>query len=99
MPETVKLTINGTPIEAEKGKLLIEVARDNDIEIPSFCYYEGFTLQAACRMFLVEVEKTPKLQVGCTLPVAELNSGKAATPREPPLDSEAFLAKIRQKLQ
>ncbi|HEY6342099.1 MAG TPA: NADH-quinone oxidoreductase subunit NuoG [Bryobacteraceae bacterium] len=71
MPETVKLTINGTPIEAEKGKLLIEVARDNDIEIPSFCYYEGFTLQAACRMCLVEVEKTPKLQVGCTLPVAE----------------------------
>jgi ferredoxin len=29
------------------------------------------TLQAACRMCLVEVEKTPKLQVGCTLPVAE----------------------------
>ena len=41
------------------------------IEIPSFCYYEGLTLQAACRMCLVEVEKTPKLQVGCTLPVAE----------------------------
>ncbi|HEV1993741.1 MAG TPA: molybdopterin-dependent oxidoreductase, partial [Candidatus Acidoferrum sp.] len=36
-----------------------------------FCYYEGLSLQAACRMCLVEVEKTPKLQVGCTLPVAE----------------------------
>jgi NADH-quinone oxidoreductase subunit G len=41
------------------------------IEIPSFCYYDGYTLQAACRMCLVEVEKTPKLQVGCTTPVAE----------------------------
>jgi NADH-quinone oxidoreductase subunit G len=41
------------------------------IEIPSFCYYDGLTLQAACRMCLVEVEKTPKLQVACTLPVAE----------------------------
>src|SRR5579863_8281957 len=71
MAETVKLTINGREIEAEKGLLLIEAARQNGIEIPSFCYYEGLTLQAACRMCLVEVEKTPKLQVGCTLPVAE----------------------------
>jgi NADH-quinone oxidoreductase subunit G len=71
MAETVTLTINGQAIEAEKGTLLIEAARQNGIEIPSFCYYEGLTLQAACRICLVEVEKTPKLQVGCTLPVAE----------------------------
>jgi NADH-quinone oxidoreductase subunit G len=71
MPEMVKLTMNGREITAEKGTLLIEAARQNGIEIPSFCYYEGLTLQAACRMCLVEVEKTPKLQVGCTLPVAE----------------------------
>jgi NADH-quinone oxidoreductase subunit G len=69
--ELVKLTINGQQIEAEKGALLIEVARRHGIEIPAFCYYEGLSLQAACRMCLVEVEKTPKLQVGCTLPVAE----------------------------
>src|ERR1700730_11375117 len=71
MAETVKLTINGNAIEAEKGTLLIEAARQKGIAIPSFCYYEGYTLQAACRMCLVEVEKTPKLQVGCTLPVAD----------------------------
>src|ERR1700683_2224853 len=71
MPELVKLTIDGKPAEAEKGTLLIEAARQNGIEIPAFCYYEGLTLQAACRMCLVEVEKTPKLQVGCTLPVGE----------------------------
>ena len=71
MAELVNLTINGQAIQAEKGTLLIEVARQNGIEIPAFCYYEGLTLQAACRMCLVEVEKTPKLQVGCTLPVAD----------------------------
>ena len=70
MPELVKLTLNGQEIQAEKGTLLIEAARQNGVEIPSFCYYEGLSLQAACRMCLVEVEKTPKLQVGCTLPVA-----------------------------
>src|SRR5581483_4471023 len=71
MAELVNLTINGQAVQAEKGALLIEVARQNGIEIPAFCYYEGLTLQAACRMCLVAVEKTPKLQVGCTLPVAD----------------------------
>jgi len=69
MPELVKVKINGQEFEAEKGTLLIEAARQNGIEIPAFCYHEGLSLQAACRMCLVEVEGTPKLQVGCTLPV------------------------------
>src|SRR5271166_6251608 len=71
MPNLVKFTINDRQLEAPAGTLLIEAAKQNGIEIPSFCYYEGLSLQAACRMCLVEVEKTPKLQVGCTLPVAE----------------------------
>jgi len=69
--DIVKLTIDGREIQAEKGKLLIEVARQNGIEVPAFCYHEDYTLQAACRMCLVEIEKTPKLQVGCTTPVAD----------------------------
>src|SRR6266849_6775667 len=71
MPDPVKLTINDKPIEAPAGTLVIEAAKRNGIEIPSFCYYEGLALQAACRMCLVEVEKAPKLMVACTLPVAE----------------------------
>ena len=71
MADIVKLTIDGRTIEAQKGALLIEVARQNGIEIPAFCYSEGYSLKAACRMCLVEIEKTPKLQVGCTTPVAE----------------------------
>ena len=71
MAELIKLTIDGREIQAEKGKLLIEVARQNGIEVPAFCYHEDYTLQAACRMCLVEIEKTPKLQVGCTTPVAD----------------------------
>ena len=37
MAEQVNLTINGQAIQAEKGALLIEVARQNGIEIPAFC--------------------------------------------------------------
>ncbi|MBI4890079.1 MAG: NADH-quinone oxidoreductase subunit NuoG [Acidobacteria bacterium] len=71
MPDPITLTINGTQVSCAPGTLVIEAAKQNGIEIPAFCYYEGFSLQAACRMCLVEVEKMPKLQPGCTLPAAE----------------------------
>src|SRR5579862_4829672 len=69
MADPVKFTIDGREIQAPAGTLVIEAAKQAGIEIPSFCYYEGYSLQAACRMCLVEVEKMPKLQVACTLPV------------------------------
>src|ERR1700737_2000833 len=71
MPELVKLTIDGREVQATPGTLVIDAAKQAGIEIPAFCYYEGLTLQAACRMCLVEIEKTPKLQASCTIPVAE----------------------------
>ena len=69
MADLVKFTIDGIELEAPAGTLVIEAAKKNGIEIPSFCYYEGYSLQAACRMCLVEVERMPKMQVACTLPV------------------------------
>jgi len=71
MADLINLTIDGKAVTAPPGTLVINAAKQVGIEVPSFCYYDGLTLQAACRMCLVEVEKTPKLQVGCTLPVAE----------------------------
>src|SRR5579872_1783095 len=71
MADLVNLTIDGKPVQTAPGTLLINAAKQVGIEIPAFCYYDGLTLQAACRMCLVEVEKTPKLQVACTLPVGE----------------------------
>lgn len=71
MAEFINLTIDGRPIQAKPGTLVIEAARTAGIEVPAFCYVEGLSLQAACRMCLVEVEKMPKLQTACTLPVSE----------------------------
>src|ERR1700682_5723650 len=71
MADLINLIIDGKPVTAAPGTLVINAAKHVGIEVPAFCYYDGLTLQAACRMCLVEVEKTPKLQVGCTLPVAE----------------------------
>jgi NADH-quinone oxidoreductase subunit G len=70
MADPVTFTIDGQQVTAPAGTLLINAAKEAGIAIPAFCYYDGLALQAACRMCLVEVEKTPKLQVACTLPVA-----------------------------
>jgi len=81
MADPVKFTIDGQELEAAPGTLVIEAAKKAGIEIPSFCYYEGYSLQAACRMCLVEVEKMPKMQVACTLPVGPGMVVKTNTPQ------------------
>ena len=63
----IAFTIDGRPVTTAAGTLVIEAAKTQGIEVPSFCYYPGLSLQAACRMCLVEVEKMPKLQTACTL--------------------------------
>jgi NADH-quinone oxidoreductase subunit G len=68
--EPVTLTINGKEVKVPPGTLVIEAAKQAGIEIPSYCYYPGLTLQGACRMCLVAVEKMPKLQTACTTVVA-----------------------------
>lgn len=71
MADPVTFTIDGRQLKAAPGTLLINAAKQAGIDIPAFCYYDGLALQAACRMCLVEIEKMPKLQPACTMPVAE----------------------------
>jgi len=63
----IKFKLDDRELAVAPGTLVIEAARREGIEVPSFCYYKGLSLQAACRMCLVEVEKAPKLQTACTL--------------------------------
>src|ERR1700750_2180795 len=67
----VKFTVDGKQLTAPAGTLLIEACKSAGIEVPAFCYYPGLSLQAACRMCVVRIEKMPKLQTACTTPVAE----------------------------
>jgi len=80
MSDLVTLTIDGREVKAAPNTLVIDAAKTVGIEIPAFCYYEGLSLQAACRMCLVEVEKMPKLMAACTLPVTEGMVVKTETP-------------------
>src|SRR3990172_3805426 len=85
MPEPVKITVDGRELKVTPGTLLIDACRAAGIEVPSFCYYPGLSLQAACRMCLVEIEKAPKLQTACTVPVT---AGMVVRTQTPPV-SEA----------
>ena len=67
----VNLTVDGKKLTAPVGTLLIEACKSAGIEVPSFCYYPNLSLQGACRMCLVKVEKMPKLQTACTTVVGE----------------------------
>ena len=67
----VTFIVDGKTLTDPAGTLLIEACKSHGIEIPAFCYYPGLSLQAACRMCVVRIEKMPKLQTACTTPVAE----------------------------
>jgi NADH-quinone oxidoreductase subunit G len=67
----ISLKINDRDVQVPPGTLLIEATRRIGTEVPSFCYYPGLSLQAACRMCLVEIEKMPKLQTACTVMATE----------------------------
>src|SRR6202008_2341023 len=67
----VTFTVDGKKLTAPAGTLLIEACRKAGIEIPAFCYYPNLSLQAACRMCVVRIEKMPKLQTACTTVVTE----------------------------
>jgi NADH-quinone oxidoreductase subunit G len=67
----VNITVDGKKVTAPAGTLLIEACKSAGIEVPSFCYYPNLSLQGACRMCLVKVEKMPKLQTACTTVIAE----------------------------
>jgi NADH-quinone oxidoreductase subunit G len=67
----VTLTVDGKKLTAPAGTLLIEACKSVGIEVPSFCYYPNLSLQGACRMCLVKIERMPKLQTACTTVISE----------------------------
>ncbi len=69
----VKLTINGLPLEVEKGTTLLEAAKFLGFPIPTLCYDEGLSPYGACRLCVVEISEGPraKLVSSCTYPAAE----------------------------
>jgi len=66
-----KLTIDGKEVEAPEGANLIEAGKKIGAKVPHYCYHRKLSIAGNCRICLVEIEKSPKLQIACNTPVAE----------------------------
>lgn len=63
------IEIDGKTLDAENGKMIIEVADEAGIYIPRFCYHKKLSIAANCRMCLVEVENGRKPVPACATPI------------------------------
>lgn len=66
--DKIKIKINGTEVEVQQGKTILQVAKEMGLHIPTLCYFEPLIPQGACRLCLVE--DRGKLVTSCTTPVA-----------------------------
>ncbi len=69
--EFVNMEIDGVPVKARKGEMIIRATDAANAYVPRFCWHDKLSVAANCRMCLVEVEKAPKPLPACATPVAE----------------------------
>ena len=65
----MRITINNKEIECQGDKTILDVAKENNIEIPTLCYQEGFEPKSVCRICVVEVNN--KMLPSCSTKVKE----------------------------
>ena len=69
--DVVNIEVDGKPVEARTGQMVMQVTDRIGAYIPRFCYHEKLSVAANCRMCLVEIENAPKPMPACATPVAE----------------------------
>jgi len=69
--ELVNIEVDGVPVKARKGAMIIHATDAHGAYVPRFCYHDKLSIAANCRMCLVEVEKAPKPLPACATPVSE----------------------------
>ena len=68
--EKFRLNIDGKEVLGLPGQTILEVARENDIFIPTLCYDERTKIYGSCGLCMVEVEGNPKLCKACATTIA-----------------------------
>jgi NADH-quinone oxidoreductase subunit G len=69
--DIVNIEVDGKPVEARPGQMIIEVTDKIGTYVPRFCYHEKLSVAANCRMCLVDIEGAPKPIPACAQPVNE----------------------------
>lgn len=66
-----RMNINGKEVLGLPGQTILEVARENDIFIPTLCFDERTEIYGSCGICVVEVEGNPKLCKACATEVSQ----------------------------
>ena len=69
--DVINIEVDGKPVEARRGQMLIEVTDAIGVYVPRFCYHEKLSVAANCRMCLVDIEGAPKPIPACAQPVSD----------------------------
>jgi NADPH-dependent glutamate synthase beta subunit-like oxidoreductase/formate hydrogenlyase subunit 6/NADH:ubiquinone oxidoreductase subunit I len=62
----IRIEVDGRVVEGFEGQTILEVCRDNGIEIPTLCYEPKLPGFGACRMCVVEVEGSEFPPISCS---------------------------------
>lgn len=67
----ISVIIDNSTYEAKQGETILEVARRNNIDIPTLCFLKGINEPASCRVCVVEVEGMRNLCTACSTKVRD----------------------------
>ena len=67
----ITLTINDQLVSAVQGETILHAARAAGIHIPTLCYVDGLSAHGGCRMCLVEIKGSHRLQPACFMQASE----------------------------
>jgi NADH-quinone oxidoreductase subunit G len=77
--KTITLTIDGKPVTVPEGTTVLQACEKAQSPVPFYCYHPGLSIAGNCRICLVEIEGTPKLQISCYTRAAEGMKVKTAS--------------------
>jgi NADH-quinone oxidoreductase subunit G len=66
-----KIKVDGQEIEAPGNKKLLEVLLDRGYQVPYYCWHPALKPAGNCRMCLVKVSNSRKMEVSCSWAVTE----------------------------
>ncbi len=68
--EAIAITLNGREVSGYPGTTVLELARESGVEIPTLCDDPHLKPIGACRLCLVEDERSGSLMASCVTPIA-----------------------------
>jgi formate dehydrogenase (NADP+) alpha subunit len=68
--EAITITLNGREVSGHSGMTILELAKESGVSIPTLCYDAHLTSVGACRICLVEDERTGTLMASCVTTIA-----------------------------